>query len=466
MPKFGQYSYQPVANTGVSPPSGMEMERMEAQTQQARMNMRQQFQQQKRDESVRNNMGAAMAGDVNALDAIYSANPEAGMQVEQRRAEQQQAQQQQMMVQNQMINNAAAMGATPQELDMIAGGQMGYGQQAPQMMGQFEGPQQFVEPPQTEITRQRLAQLMAGTGKRDIRTVDGSLIEIGAPGTEPDVLYQAEGDGFGFEGTGMTAQSMNTVLKGLEQEGATPQELSLAKTQLSQRYLSREKTMMTEQGMLTIPGLDLTGLTTRSPQATEAATGEKLTSQQSKTQSVMSGSIIPGTEKTPPLQREYNKGFSTLSNMGKTVNNYRTVLDKLGPQMALGRWNAVDEQKLKSAYKALQIDIKDLAELGVLAGPDMQLIEDWVQDPTTAGAMMTGKAGLMAGVAELSNYLDNKRSTFQEQYQGLNVKTRSFDIKKPPIFEQTSPTSIIYEGKTYTGTPEQIAAMKAKIGVK
>lgn len=422
------------------------------------MNMRQQFMQMKQQQQRNKLMGPALAGDPDAMMQLQSSDPEAFMMVQDRQMAQAAAAEEARVSNlarmdeyfeetNEMLRNARARGATPQELLDLANRRQMYGVQ------EFKDPyQQMVE---GLSLRQR--ELMTAPPERDIRTVGGALVEV-QPTGETEVLYEEEQDPGMFEGTGLHAQAMNEILKGVPAK-----QRPLAKAEISKRYLSQPKTMTTEQGTITYPGLDVSGLTTAPPEQTEAVTGEKLTPRQEQTQRVLSGGVIPGTEKTSPLQRSYNEEFTTLENFGKILNRYEKTLNELGPQMAIGPLNAEDQQALNSDYKALQLEIKNLAELGVLAGPDMGLIEGWVSDPTTLMGLIKGKDTAQAGVNSLKNYMTNKRSTFNSKYEGLNVKTRDFsdlprDVVIPdhPTLGRVTETEIKAAMDKYGKTREEV----------
>ena len=62
-----------------------------------------------------------------------------------------------------------------------------------------------------------------------------------------------------------------------------------------------------------------------------------------------------------------------------SFKRYRDTLNKYGTRLIPSK----EKFELQTAYKDLQLEIKELFNLGVLAGPDMELIEAYVQDPTS-----------------------------------------------------------------------------------
>lgn len=368
----------------------------------------------KRQAQTKRLVGPASAGSPEALQELMSVNPQMGMMIQDR------------MSQRQAGEAQAQQAAQAQQLKM----------------------QEF-KLKQDEAKRKGL--------KDRYIEVDDKLIDIS--GETPQEAYAPEPGGFGgFEGSGMTAQAMNSILADAERKGTSPSDLENMKTTLSVRWLSQPKTITTEQGTITMPGLDVTGLSVQTPEQTEARTGEKLTETQAKTQSVMSGSVIPGTERTAPLQRDYNKGFSMLKNVDRTLSDYGSVLKELGPQYSIGPINAKNRQKLASAYQGVMLELKNLAELGVLAGPDMDILNNWIPDPTTAEAQLKGAEALIEGYKQVNKFLENRKKTFQEQYEGMNVKTKEFDVPKAALPKDA--VAMLKENDT----PEMRAFFKKQFG--
>lgn len=76
-----------------------------------------------------------------------------------------------------------------------------------------------------------------------------------------------------------------------------------------------------------------------------------------------------------------------------SFKRYRETLKKYGTRLIPGK----EKFELQTAYKDLQLEIKELFNLGVLAGPDMELIEAYVQDPTS----LKGNVYELVGGAEM-----------------------------------------------------------------
>jgi hypothetical protein len=224
--------------------------------------------------------------------------------------------------------------------------------------------------------------------------------------------------GFGFEGSGLTGQMLNLISEG-ERNPAVKQtpEYKLAVAQLS-----RAEMIPTEQGMITRPGIDIA----------QALSG--------KPSQLTAGGVVEGTEKTSPLQSEYNKKYQGLESFNKQFNSYRDLLEKLGPQVSLGPINATDATALATAYTALTAEAKNAFELGALAKDDMALIERFAPNPTELAGAAKGVKPLLGGLDQAADYFSNKQGAFESSYEGENVKRKPLTKLKKGQSKQSLPS--------------------------
>jgi len=90
---------------------------------------------------------------------------------------------------------------------------------------------------------------------------------------------------------------------------------------------------------------------------------------------------------SPQQLTEARKESETLGAMGSALDTYEGIVKETGAMLPSKRFTDPNKfNELTSAYAALQLEFKELAKLGVLAGPDMELIERVIQDPTSMSA--------------------------------------------------------------------------------
>jgi len=90
-------------------------------------------------------------------------------------------------------------------------------------------------------------------------------------------------------------------------------------------------------------------------------------------------------ERRKGLQSDLDVADRTIS---KIDNLLQTIIDIDPSPLTVGTERAI----MSSAYKDLQLELKNYAELGVLTGPDLALLEDWVGNPMGFWQMFSGGA--------------------------------------------------------------------------
>jgi hypothetical protein len=129
------------------------------------------------------------------------------------------------------------------------------------------------------------------------------------------------------------------------------------------------------------------------------------------------GKPLQGKAERPP--EAYLKGMSGVNELRNAVANYRVVLEKNGGPNAMATGAARGE--LKSAFTAMQMAMKNAMELGALAGPDVDILNGLIIDPTSMKADFVLKGpGMNAQLQQVDKFLDNKESILSGTYQAPN----------------------------------------------
>jgi len=171
---------------------------------------------------------------------------------------------------------------------------------------------------------------------------------------------------------------------------------------------------------------------------------------------------IKGMEKISPDQKQYNSAFAESSKLVDAYNRYVENVQNIVPENASDWINVsgADVAKLNSSYKNMALAAKgpNLFALGVLAGPDMDMIEGAMLDPTSFEGNFLGKAAMLSSVAETGKGLKSSLSALSGQFEGGSVKFK--DMPKFTDFETSTPktkgapeTQVI-GGVTYVKTPD------------
>lgn len=264
---------------------------------------------------------------------------------------------------------------------------------------------------------------------------------------------QAEADALGdpssFEGTGMDAQVSNILIKGTQD----PEYLKSPEYARAWQLANEPKIVRTPQGdMILRPELPAgfkppVGSAKAMTPEEQSAAG--LPAPQPGAPKV---AFIPGTEKLSVDQKAYNKDNLILQKSYSSMTNYQDVLKELGPQMSVGPLNAADTQKLKSAFNRAMLDAKETNNLGVLNGPDLTIMANFLGDPVGAGGIIQGKEALLIGADQALKQITDNQASLNSMVEGSTVKTKALSsgADKKGITANDANMSMTVNGKVWT----------------
>jgi len=181
-----------------------------------------------------------------------------------------------------------------------------------------------------------------------------------------------------FEGQGTTNQFYNILLQGQENESirSTPQ------YKTAYDYLSQPKTetFINEQGQQvtrSIPGM-ISKQDYLPPTGVEVADLQKGQVQPSMVDSMKTVDKDIVVELAPERRKDLKNKIDTSQEVLSRLDQFDRTIDEYDPDLlTVGTARA----KVGSDYNDLLLVLKDYARLGVLAGPDLTLLENWVGNP-------------------------------------------------------------------------------------
>ena len=201
----------------------------------------------------------------------------------------------------------------------------------------------------------------------------------------------------GFEGSGITNQSFNTLLTLSEKiKKGTATNIEKQKYRLAYGYLSKpvNETINMADGtvkQIQRPAQDLTGFFNPFPdqQSGKTVVGEKPSAQKLK--------ILENRPKLTQMLGNLNEYTRKLQNLDK-----RTQLSGI-----VGLPTA-EATAVSSLAETLRLDIKNLYELGALVGGDFQILDNLLTSPNSTQGLAMGTKGLLQQLYTLENTLLNK----------------------------------------------------------
>lgn len=201
----------------------------------------------------------------------------------------------------------------------------------------------------------------------------------------------------GFEGSGITNQSFNTLLTLSEKiKKGTATNIEKQKYRLAYGYLSKpvNETINMADGtvkQIQRPAQDLTGFFNPFPdqQSGKTVVGEKPSAQKLK--------ILENRPKLTQMLGNLNEYTRKLQNLDKTT--------QLSGIVGLPTAEAT---AVSSLAETLRLDIKNLYELGALVGGDFQILDNLLTSPNSTQGLAMGTKGLLQQLYTLENTLLNK----------------------------------------------------------
>jgi len=201
----------------------------------------------------------------------------------------------------------------------------------------------------------------------------------------------------GFEGSGITNQSFNTLLTlsdKIRKGNAT--NIEKQKYRLAYGYLSKpvnETINMADGAVKQIqrPAQDLTGFFNPFPdqQSGKTVVGEKPSAQKLK--------ILENRPKLTQMLGNLNEYTRKLQN-----------LDKSTQLSGIVNLPTAEATAVSSLAETLRLDIKNLYELGALVGGDFQILDNLLTSPNSMQGLAMGTKGLLQQLYTLENTLLNK----------------------------------------------------------
>jgi hypothetical protein len=181
-----------------------------------------------------------------------------------------------------------------------------------------------------------------------------------------------------FEGQSTTNQFYNTLLQGQQDESirSTPQ------YKTAYNYLSQPKTetFINEQGQQvtrSIPGM-ISKQDYLPPTGVEVAYLQKGQVQPPMVDSMKTVDKDIVVELAPERRKDLKNKIDTSQQVLSRLDLFDKTIDEYDPDLlTVGTARA----KVSSDYNDLLLVLKDYARLGVLAGPDLTLLENWVGNP-------------------------------------------------------------------------------------
>ena len=115
---------------------------------------------------------------------------------------------------------------------------------------------------------------------------------------------------------------------------------------------------------------------------------------------------------SPTEQKEARQSTEVVGRAQDAYDKYTEMLNKHGPTIVPGK----DKMELSSAYTNLKLEMKELFELGALSGPDMDLMEELLTDPTSLASQILEASDFQPQLDVVGEKLKAARQRANEMY--------------------------------------------------
>ncbi len=120
-----------------------------------------------------------------------------------------------------------------------------------------------------------------------------------------------------------------------------------------------------------------------------------------------------GNPKIVDASKGKGDAYQTQAQIEASLNNYRTQLGNYGTKIV----PSGEKLKLKASYNDLLLEAKELYNLGALQGPDLELMNQVMQDPTMwTSQIYTGEQMLEQLDAAFGSKVQNARQILDQRY--------------------------------------------------
>lgn len=127
---------------------------------------------------------------------------------------------------------------------------------------------------------------------------------------------------------------------------------------------------------------------------------------------------IPGANEDYSRTQDWGKAVEPMQTLEQALARYEKALDENGAELL----NPNIRADLQSKHTALMIQMKELFNLGVLQGPDMEIMERALPDPTSLSAKVQEMWGSLSGGNPLKNGIATARATMKDKIRALEQR--------------------------------------------
>lgn len=130
-------------------------------------------------------------------------------------------------------------------------------------------------------------------------------------------------------------------------------------------------------------------------------------------------SALKGVKSNIQSLQDLPTGVQTqISGVNSTVDAANSLIDMLGDYSQFDVLNPKKQADIQAAMRNLQLQAKEAYNLGVLNGPDLDLLNEVIVQPYSARGMLIGKQGIIDSIKKFQNLIQNRGVSVVSPYVG------------------------------------------------
>tara|TARA_R110002020_G_scaffold48382_5_gene137980 strand:+ start:4031 stop:5278 length:1248 start_codon:yes stop_codon:yes gene_type:complete len=147
---------------------------------------------------------------------------------------------------------------------------------------------------------------------------------------------------------------------------------------------------------------------------------------------------IPGSKIDMQTQAIIRKKEVNLRNLEKQIDNYQSLVNEYGFELL----DSPERNALATAYTSLLMNMKEYLNLGVLNGPDLEIMERMIKDPTS---WMTAGSSFLAGAIRFFDGDTRNQQQLQKEFFGnqLDQLRKTIQQSRETMLDVYKDTGII-----------------------
>ncbi len=135
----------------------------------------------------------------------------------------------------------------------------------------------------------------------------------------------------------------------------------------------------------------------------------------------------PPQNRDTKMPAEIQRMNIAADTMEKQLTRYETCLKSNNPRDPTVQMSPARRAEMQSLMKNLQLQYKELAALGALTGPDLDLMEKALSDPFSVRGAFYGKDGLLSQIQQARELVKERRQSMAKSQAPQNATAAETD---------------------------------------